>query len=152
VSISERRLKQLAFSSAERVALVSSFVLYSGWSSMCVSGGIFVDIGDIGVGLVCNSTGCVGRLLCKDCGGMIGCVGIGFCERLEFMSCGLWRCGVALIGISFSYQMRLGCIRDLLSERCQREYVGHVESCAISLFREPEESGRRMECGSAAAA
>lgn len=85
MSISERRLKQLAFSSAERVALVSSFVLFSGWSSMCVSGGIVVDIGVIGVGLVYNSTGCVGRLLCKDCGGMIGCVGIGFCEAWTYV-------------------------------------------------------------------
>jgi hypothetical protein len=68
------------------------------------------------------------------------------------MFCGLWRCGVALVVISFSYQMRLRCIRDLVSEWCQRDYVGHVESCEISLIREPEESERRMECGSAAAA
>jgi hypothetical protein len=56
---------------------------------MCVSGGIVVDIGVIDVGLGYSSTGCVGRLLCKDCGGMIGFVGIGF-GRLElcFAVCG----------------------------------------------------------------
>lgn len=76
MSISERSFRQFAFSSAERVALVSGIVWSSAWGPLGCSVDIIGDIVCWCGGLLYSSIEGV-FLLCKDCGCIATVVGLG---------------------------------------------------------------------------